>query len=268
MPDLIQLLTRRSRSLLSWLLSVWVLTCLVLWLLPEKYKSETTAVASSVVASDPSRLFGAQVQHLYSPLGSPDQLDLLVGSGRLDTLYRPLVRRFDLIKHYSISGAADRAFLKAVKKLKKSTEIFKSDYGELKVRVWDTDATLAADLSNAITARLDSMHRELMSRQNTQTLAALERGLKRLELSKDSVSSGELARYRSLYRDLIEEYTLLLEQRPPAIQVLDIAVPAIVPDSPEWAPALIATTLLALLGWLIFSLWSERRTVYDIILEK
>ena len=267
MPDLIQLLSRRSRSLLVWLLSVWILTCLVLWFIPEQYKSESTSVASSVVASDPSRLFGSNVQYLYSPLGSPDQLDLLVGTGRLDTLYRPMVLRFDLIKHYSISGAGDKAFLQAVKKLKKSTDIYKSDYGELKVRVWDTDATLAAELANAITVRLDSMHRDLMSRQNSQTLVALERGLKRLELSSDTISTTALSRYRILYRDLIEEYTLLLEQRPPAIQVMDLAAVSILPDSPEWAPVLIATTLLALLAWLVFSLWSERRSFYEVVPE-
>lgn len=268
MPDLFQLLQRRARTLMIWLVAVWALTALVLWLVPEQYKSETTSVASSVVASDPSRLFNPQVQYLYSPLGSPDQLDLLVGSGRLDTVYRPLVRQFDLARHYSLSGHPEKALLSAVKKLKKRSTVFKSDYGELKVRVWDTDATLAAALANALTNRLDSMHRELMSRQNQQTRDALERGLKRLELSGDSISSGELIRYRSLYRDLIEEYTLLLEQRPPAIQVLDVAVPSVSPDKPEWGMILLAVTLVTALVWLIFSLWLERRTVYALFPDK
>jgi uncharacterized protein involved in exopolysaccharide biosynthesis len=262
MPDIIELFKRRGRSLLIWLIVMWAITALILWLRPEEYKSETTSVASSVVASDPSRLFRNQVQHLYSPLGSPDQLDLLVGSGRLDTVYRPLVRRFDLLSHYSISGNSEKAFLKAVKKLKKNTEVFKSDYGELKVRVWDEDPQMAADLANALTDRLDSMHRELMSRQNIQTRSALERGLKRLDLSGDSLSSDEMSRYRSLYKSLIEEYTLMLEQRPPAIHILDAAAVPVAADRPQWVLILIAVTVITFFIWLIAQLWSLRQSAH------
>mgnify|MGYP006269239921 CR=1 FL=1 len=264
MPDIIQLFLRKGRSLLLLLSITWALTVLVLWLTPAQYKSESTSVASSVVASDPSRLFNSQIQYLYSPLGSSDQLDLLVGSGQLDTTYRPIAIRFDLVKHYELSGKPERLLLKAVKALKRNTTIYKSDYGELKVRVWDEDPEMAADLANAITGRLDSMHRDLMSRQNQQTLAALQRGLKRLEVSGDSIATGDITRYRSLYSQLIEEYTLLLEQRPPAIQVLDVAVPAIVSDKPNWGWTLIAVTAIALLLWLAFALWAERRTFYEL----
>lgn len=259
-----QLLQRKGRGLLLVLSITWVLTVGVLWISPAQYKSESTSVASSIVASDPSRLFNTQVQHLYSPLGTPDQLDLLVGSGQLDTIYRPLVARYDLIKHYELSGKPERVLLQAVKKLKKNTSVYKSDYGELKVRVWDTDPTMAAALANAITDRLDSMHRDLMSRQNQQTLAALQRGLKRLEVSGDSLAAGELVRYRNLYRELIEEYTLLLEQRPPAIQVLDVAVPAVASEKPNWAWTLLAVTAITLLLWLALSLWTERRSYYEL----
>ena len=248
------------------LLFTWLGTAVGLWLTPPLYKSESTSVASSVVASDPARLFNPQIQHLYSPLGSSDQLDLLVGSGKLDTVYRPLVRQFNLIDHYSISATDPKAFQKAVKHLKKQAEVFKSDYGELKVRVWDTDPKMAADLANAITSRLDSMHCDLMSRQNQQTRDALELGLKRLQLPNDSIdpSEVEFIRQQSMYLDLIEQYTLMLEQRPPAIQVLDFAVPAVSPDKPEWILVLIAATLAALLVGFTIALWMERRTSYDV----
>jgi len=263
MPDIIQLIRRRGRLLLGWLLATWIFTVMVLFFMPRQYKSVSTSVASSAVATDPGRLFNPQIQHLYSPLGSPDQLDLLVGSGQLDTTYRPLVSRFDLIKHYKIKGDDNKAFLKAVKQLKRNSRVYKSDYGELKVSVWDTDAELSATLANAITARLDSMHRDLLSRQNQQTLETLRRGLMRLGLA-DSIPAADLSRTRSAYQQLIEEYTLLLEQRPPAIQILDPAMPAVAPDKPEWALTLVAVTALSLLLWLIAALWMERRRFYEL----
>lgn len=264
MPDLIQFFQRRGRSLIVWLLAVWAVAVLVLWFQPVKYKSETTSVASNLYATDPGRIFRTQIQQLYAPLGESDQLDLLVGSGQLDSVYRPLVRRFNLVEHYSLVESGEHAFTKAVYRLKKNADVYKSDHGELKVRVWDTDPSLAAQLANAITEVLNTMHRDLISTENLQTRAALQRALTQLELSSDSLSETERLRFRSLYQNLIQEYSLLLEQRPSAIHVLDPAVPAVFPDKPDWVLTLGLTTAVALLVWLMFSLWSERRTIYGL----
>lgn len=263
MPDFIQLLQRRGRFLIGLLCFTWLVTGLALWLTPSLYKSESTSVASSVFASDPARLFNPQIQHLYSPLGSSDQLDLLVGTGKLDTVYRPLVRNLNLIDHYSISRTDPKAFQKAVKKIKKRTEIFKSDYGELKVRVWDEDPVLAAALANALTAQLDGLHRDLMNRQNQETWSALQRASLRLETLRDSMP-GEYAHQQGVYRQWIDQYALLLEQRPPAIHILDPASVSVSPDKPEWVLVLIAVTVVALLIGLTIALWMERRTFYEV----
>lgn len=267
MPDLLELLKQRARSLVISLMLVWTSAGVVLWLLPVLYKAETTSVPSSAYAADPNRLFNQQIQQLYSPIGSSDELDLLVGSARLDTIYRPLVRQFKLFVHYAVSDSGEfygeKGFWKAVRKLKKNVRVYKSDYGELKVQVWDTDPVLAAALANALTARLDSLHRDLMSRQNQQTRDALQKALTRLSTS-DSLSSEETARQQSLYRNLIEQYTLLLEQRPSSIQVVDPAVTPVFPDKPDWFLNLFAVTILTIIIWLISSLWSTRRTYYEV----
>jgi len=263
MPDLFQLLQRQGRFMFVLLLFTWVGSLFGLWLTPSLYKSESTAVASSVVAADPARLFNRQIQHLYSPLGSSDQLDLLVGSGKLDTVYRPLVRQFNLIDHYSISRTDPKAFQKAVKKIKKRSEVFKSDHGELKVRVWDTDPALAAALANSLTAQLNSLHRDLLNRQNQETWSALQRASLRLETQRDSLF-GDYNKQKEAYRQLIDEYTLLLEQQPPAIHILDPASVSVSPDKPEWILILIAATVVALLIGFTIALWKERRTSYDV----
>ncbi|MBM3431598.1 MAG: hypothetical protein FJX92_01165 [Bacteroidetes bacterium] len=267
MPDFIQLLKKRIRFLAISLLLAWSITCIVLWFLPIKYKGETTSVPSSAYASDPNRLFSKQIQQLYSPLGSPDELDLLVGSGRLDTVYRPLVRQFNLVKHYFISDLGEKGIWRAVKQLKKDAKVYKSEYNELKVHVWDTDPVLAADLANALTARLDSLHRDLMGRQNQQTRDALQKGLSRLRGS-DSLPFAQKLQQEIQYLGFIDQYTLLLEQRPSSIQVLDPAVVPVFSDKPLWGLTLIAVTILTMLVWLVASLWMARRTVYELSPDK
>ena len=44
----------------------------------------------------------------------------------------------------------DAASNKAASLLKKNTKVMKSEYGELKVKVWDTDKNLAPQLANAV----------------------------------------------------------------------------------------------------------------------
>ena len=264
MPDLFQLLQKRGRFILGVLLFTWSATFLMLWFLPPLYKSETTSVASSSVASDPARLFNPQVQHLYSPLGSSDQLDLLVGSGKLDTVYRPLARRFSLTEHYSISGPSSKAFQKAVKKLKSNASVLKSEQGELKVRVWDTDPELAAALANALTDQLNELHSNLMSRQNEETWNALKRASLHLETLRDSMPT-EYIRQQSIYRQLIDQYAVLLEQRPSAIHILDPATVSVVSDKPDWWLTFAATTALALLVGLAIALWMDRRNYYEVV---
>lgn len=257
------LLQRRGRMLIGILSFTWVIAVLALWFSPPLYRSESTSVASNAFASDPGRLFNPQIQQLYAPLGSSDQLDLLVGSGQLDTIYRPLVRRFNLVQHYAISGSDAKAFQKALSQLKKRSEVLKSEQGELKVRAWDTDPVMAAALANSITHQLDSLHRDLMSRQNQETLSALQRALLRLEATSDAVS-GSYAQHQSSYRQLIDQYTVLLEQRPPAIHLLDPASVSISPNKPDWVLTLVAATAAALLVGLLIALWMERRTSYEV----
>ena len=141
--------------------------------------------------------------------------------------------------------------------------LYKSDQGELKVRIWDQNPVLAAALANALTAQLDSLHRDLLNRQNQETWSALQRASLRLETLRDSIP-GAYAHQQEIYRQLIDQYALLLEQQPPAIHILDPATVSISPDKPEWLLILVAVTAVALLVGLLIALWMERRTDYAV----
>ena len=42
----------------------------------------------------------------------------------------------------------------------------RSEYGELKIKVWDTDKNLAPQLANAILDKLNSIHQSLQAANN------------------------------------------------------------------------------------------------------
>src|SRR5436189_5453 len=113
------------------LLTVGIIT----FLQPRQYLSIATALPASSVASDKSKIFSDNIEALYSALGNPDDLDMIIGTSRLDTLYLAVTDRFNLFDHYKITSKPDIARINAAAILKKNTRVIKSEYGELKVKV-------------------------------------------------------------------------------------------------------------------------------------
>ncbi|HSU27833.1 MAG TPA: hypothetical protein VLJ68_05590, partial [Chitinophagaceae bacterium] len=153
--------------------------------------------------------------------------------------------------------------------------IIKSDYGELKVKVWDTDKHLAPQLADAITKTLDALHRDIQSAVNKAALKGLQLNQQRLQGRIDSISklatsgkAGEdskLARLSSLNAQwqenekLSSEYELMLDNKPPVLIVVENAKVSNNPDKPRKIKILISTALLSLLFGLLLAMVLERR---------
>jgi len=135
MPDLFTLIRNWWKPiLLLLLLSLTAVGVIVFTKRPE-YRSVATAVPASTYSSDKARIFNNNIEQLYTALGTPDDLDLVVGTGKLDTVYLAVTRKFDLQDHYKMEEKGDAAKNKAAVLLKKNSSVTKSEYGELKVSV-------------------------------------------------------------------------------------------------------------------------------------
>ena len=154
------------------LLAIGIIT----FLKPRQYLSVATAVPASSFAADKSKIFNENIQALYSTLGTPDDLDMIVGTANLDTVYLAVTDEYNLFDHYKISEKGTAARTKAALLLRHNAKVMKSEYGELKVKVWDTDKDLAPQLANAIMDRLQTIHQNLQSAGNEATLKGLMTG--------------------------------------------------------------------------------------------
>jgi hypothetical protein len=167
-----------------------LLAFLILLFRKKEYVSTATALPASSVSADRARIFNRNIQQLYSAMGSPDELDRMLGTSRLDTLYRVIEYRFDLKNHYRIKGKHPE--FAAVQELKNQTKVMKSDWGELKVKVWDEDPRMASNLANAFIQQLDSFHMSMLQQQNHSILDKLKTNLVQLKskLLFDSTSAS------------------------------------------------------------------------------
>lgn len=269
MPDIFYLLSKWWKQIVAMVLLALLAVATVVFIKPLKYLSVATAVPASGIASDKSRIFSKNIEALYSNLGSSDDLDVIVGTGQLDTIYLAITDEFNLYDHYKIKGSLGKIRMKSARLLKENTEVQKSGYGELKVKVWDTDENLAPKLANALMDKIQSVHRDIQSASNTIALNSLKSGLQKIKDSLQSITTpgrttdtsgvsllkGQLQQYQQL----IGEYQLMVDNKPPSLLVLEKARVAMKPDKPKRLEILVATLFLSFLFALAVALILERR---------
>jgi len=270
MPDIFDLVARWWKRMLAVMVLSLLAVGIITFLKPRQYLSVATSVAASSLASDKAKIFNENIQALYSTLGTPDDLDMILGTANLDTVYLFVADQFNLFDHYKLNNKGAGARTKAALLLKKNTKVMKSEYGELKVKVWDTDKNLAPQLANAIMNRLEAIHADLQSSGNKATLNGLQTGKMKLQMQSDSITGNSeslIARKKALqeqaqqYEKLISEYQLMVDSKPPVLIVVEQAKQSPWPDRPRRMQIMIATAILSFLFALLAALVSERRKI-------
>ncbi|HYM94449.1 MAG TPA: hypothetical protein VET23_09945 [Chitinophagaceae bacterium] len=275
MPDILYLIANWWKQMLALVLVSLLTAGVIVFLQPSKYLSVATAVPASSISTDKARVFNENIQSLYSDLGSPDDLDILVGTGQLDTIYLAVTDQFNLYDHYKVKEKGQAARTKAARLLKYNSKVIKSDYGELKIKVWDTDKQLAPQLANALMEKLKTMHRDLQSANNQIALKGLQAAEKKIKMQIDSINGIHdatikateefSARQKTLserlqqYEKLIGEYQLMVDSKPPVLIPVEFARPAAYPDKPRRLEVIVAAGILSLFFALLVALVLERR---------
>jgi len=263
MPDLFTLIRNWWKPILLLLiLSLTAVGVIVFTQRPE-YRSVATAVPASTYSSDKARLFNNNIEQLYTALGTPDELDQIVGTGKLDTVYLAVTRQFNLQDHYKMEEKGDAAKTKAAILLKKNSSVTKSEYGELKVSVWDTDKNLAPQLANAVMKQLQTMHQHLQQAGNEASLQSLLAMKERLIRERDSATAdgikASITSRLTEYDKLIGEYQLMLSNPSLALIVVENARASDWPDRPKRVQWMLGTAVLALLFSLLLAAFLESR---------
>ena len=133
----------------------------------------------------------------------------------------------------------------------------KSEYGELKVKVWDTDKNLAPQLANAVLDQLQAIHTRLQNNGNEVILQGLLKRKEQILLHID-IAGGSAEKLTNLKGQLAEyekyagEYQLMIDTKPQALIVIEKAKAANRPDLPRRMQLLIAASSLSFLFNKIF----------------
>jgi uncharacterized protein involved in exopolysaccharide biosynthesis len=264
MPDIFYIISKWWKQMLLIIVISLLIAGAVLYLKPVKYLSVATALPASSYASDKASIFNNNIQQLYPSMGTPDDLDKIIGTAQLDTVYIAVAGEFNLYDHYKVHDQEEPALLKAAYLLKTNTKVIKSDFSELKVKVWDTDKKLAPQLANAIMDRLQSIHQDLQNRSNVSLLKNLQAGKEKILAQLDSTSMAKrevLSEQLQQYEKLIGQYQLMVDSKAPVLIIVEKARVSNRPDKPKKMLVLFATFVLSSLFAFLLALLLEGRRV-------
>jgi uncharacterized protein involved in exopolysaccharide biosynthesis len=275
MPDLIQVFSRKWKFILGLTLLATIIALVAVWISPKKYLSTATALPVNSLVADKARIFNPNIEMLYSDFGSPDELDRIEGTAMLDTIFIAAVKKFDLASHYGF-GRSEVNEYKAVVKLKKESNISRSAYGELKVKVWDEEKNMAANLANALMQDIQDLHQHL---QTENTRAALQQLMsdyqeKKIQFAQFSDSTAglkgpdsELASAKKAamldqlqqYEKMTDQFKVAISSNPRVLLIVENARPAHWPDKPKVLVTLLLSFFGAFLFFYLLALFLETR---------
>jgi uncharacterized protein involved in exopolysaccharide biosynthesis len=273
MPDLLFVFAKRWKLILVITFLSVAIALLFALLSPKKYLSVATALPANSVTADKARIFNSNIEALYSDFGTPDELDRIEGTAALDTIFIAASRELQLPEHYSMATSGEGPF-EAAMRLKRNSRINRSSYGELKVKVWDTDRNLAATLANFLMQKLQELHQHLQNQNNISVLGKIKEEYaskqkeymqladslnKPIDTPSVSFASAKkeiiktkmivLAEQVQQYEKMIGEYQLTANANLPVLLVVENARPSLLPDKPK----ILSTVLFTFFGALLFS---------------
>src|SRR5690606_33501926 len=144
-------------------------------------------------------------------IGTSDELDVILSTAQLDTVYIALAQQFNLAERYDVSEQRDAAIRKAAKLLKADTRLRRGDYGELKVKIWYVDRELAPQLADAFVEKLQAIHQDIQNVSNISILESLKSSQQRLRAQLDSLDENNDVNgmQRAVLEGQIQQYGLL-----------------------------------------------------------
>lgn len=267
-----QVLVRRWKIIAAFVGTVLIATLLLLlFVVPKFYKSKAVIIAANPALADKARLLNSNIQQLYSPYGSGDDLNRLYAIARLDSLHYQLVQEFDLVKYYHEGNEANAIKL-AVKALEDDLEIMKTENDELHITVYTKDKNLSARIANRLVQLIDTTASRSWRREYIKSLASLERSIENLKqqvspqpdtasqsLAVDVYSErrkGSTLKQLQQFEEVANEYRLAIASNPSSLVVLQAAYPSLSYDKPKklavMLGALLASLAFAIIAVLVY----------------
>lgn len=259
LADVLRMIGLHKFKIITVVIISLIIASITLLLVPKYYKSTAIVLPSNPELADKERAAYNNLQRLYSYFGNNDDLDLLYGMAKLDTLYFRLTDSFNLANYYALNemNASIKRF-KAKQLLKKNIEFKKNENNQLEISVWDKSNIKATAIANAAVLFLKQSEESLWLNNYEKTYNAIKNQITNLQQqisllpkpTNNNVSSQQITEQAYLqqlaqYQKNLSDLQLAIQNVAPGLYVVQYATPAVKPDKPKPILVLVAVACIS-----------------------
>lgn len=251
----IQDVKRKKWSILIFTLGASLLALILSLLMPAEYLSGASLLPSNSKLMDKQRLFGNNIQELYSAYGNAEDLDRLFATMHSSAVINEVADSLKLVSHYELDGRKNAKSL-AQKKLEKNIKLQRSEYGELRLRVWDKDPATAEMIASALISKTQQVFDEMFRLYYDRSINNLNQELIARENLVKLDSSLMMRAENVVIKSKISEYQVTKLNPPAAFFVMEKPAVSTIADRPVIWLNVLATFLISLftmLAWIAAS---------------
>lgn len=220
------------------LVIITVLTLIISLLLPKEYVAESSLLPANSRMMDKQRLYGEHIQELYSAFGSGEDLDRVFAALQSAAVLQYVVDSLHLTIHYKLDRKKNPR-LKARKYLEDHMKLKRTEYGELRLQVWDQDTMMASRISHLLIQQTQAVFDDMFQLYYDRSINNLKKEL------ADSSSKNKSADENTFIKARISEYEVTRLNPPPSFIVMEQPVVSVIPDKPDLFINILAAFLIS-----------------------
>lgn len=252
MADFLEDIKQKKWSILIFTAGATVLALVLSLLMPPEYLSEASLLPSNSKLMDKQRLFGNNIQELYSAYGNAEDLDRLFATMHSSAVINQVADSLKLVDHYHLDNKKNAKSL-TQKKLENHIKLQRSEYGELRLRVWDRDPAIANAIANTLINKTQQVFDEMFRLYYDRSINNLNQELRARENLVRQDSSLVLRAENAVIKGKISEYQVTKLNPPAAFFVMEKPAVSDIADRPVIWLNVLATFLISLftvLAWI------------------
>lgn len=214
-----------------------VMALIISFIQPKEYLAEASLLPANSRMMDKQRLYGEHIQELYSAFGSGEDLDRVFAALNSSIVLQNVADSLNLRKHYNIK--AKNARMEAREQLEDQIKLIRSEYGELRLHVWDRDTLMAAQIIRLLIQRTQTVFDEMFQLYYDRSIHNLKNEL------ADSLNPKRSAGETAFIQARISEYEVTRLNPPPSFIVMEKPFVSSEPDKPNLLLNVAASILIS-----------------------
>ncbi len=171
--DIVQVIARRRNFILLLAGLAFLVGLVVYFGAKPKYEARAELLVSNPLYADRTRLFSKEVTVDY--FANEQNNDRALAIANSDQVAREIVRRNNLLRIYNLKADKPGDFETAVKWLRSSLNVRRTELGSIQVAYKDIDPQRAAQIANSAVDIMQETYQQYFSGIRTNTFDALQR---------------------------------------------------------------------------------------------